>query len=146
MPLSLPGYTRTDRLFEWIMALTMVLLSLTLAHPAETFERSALRPLLEAGFSEDFLASTFGLMGALRACALFANGRIPTYGPWARNVGAFVGSLIWSQMAAVLLYDSIRTGLPALTAPIFLGLAIGEVASCYRSVFDAGRRAHPEKP
>lgn len=142
MALSLPPYARTDRLFEWVMALIMIMLSITLAHPAETLERGALRPLLQAKFSEDALASAFGIIGALRACALFANGRIPTYGPWARNLGAVVGGAIWSQMAAVLLYDSIRTGLPALTFPVFLGLAIGEVVSCYRSVIDAGRRHH----
>lgn len=133
---------RTDRLFEWIMATAMLLLSATLWLPPETLERSALHPLLNAGFSEDTLAVLFGVFGVLRAGALVANGSVPIYGPWARHIGAGVGGFVWAQMAAVLVNDSIRTGLPALTAPIFLSLALGEVISCYRSVYDAGRRTY----
>lgn len=130
----------TDRLFEWVAATTMIFISMTLALPGETLERSALSPLLFHGVTEEGLASFFGICGTLRGVALFANGRLRPSGARMRAFGAIAGALVWVQLAVVLFFDSLISGKPSFLLPIFIGLVGGEMVSCYRAVFDAGKR------
>jgi hypothetical protein len=118
----------------------MLMICLTLALPGETLERSALIPLVAAGITEEGLAGFFGVCGTLRAIALFANGRLRPSGARMRALGSVAGALVWTELAVVLFLDSLVTGRPSFVLPILLGLVGGELISCYRSVFDAGKR------
>src|SRR5215204_4395582 len=131
----------TDRLFEWVVSIMMICISVTLAIPGDTLERSALAPLLQAGMTEEALASAFGIIGAVRGVALFANGALRPSGARMRAVGAAVGSVIWMQLAVILAIDSIATGRMSFVLPILFCLTGGEFISCYRAIFDAGRRS-----
>lgn len=130
----------TDRLFEWVAAGIMLLITATLAFPGDTLERSALAPLLRAGVTEESLAGFFGTCGMLRAVALFANGRLRPSGARMRAIGSAAGAVVWAELALVLFLDSLLSGKPSFLLPILLGLIGGEMISCYRSVFDAGKR------
>lgn len=131
----------TDRLFEWVVSIMMLCISITLAMPGDTLERSALVPLVRAGLTEESLSAFFGIVGTLRCMALFANGRLKPSGARFRAVGAAFGAVIWMQLAVILAVDSIASSKPSFVLPILLCLTGGEFISCYRSIFDAGRRS-----
>lgn len=134
------GDYSSNRLFEWVMAGCMLMIALTLALPGDTLERGALKMLADAGADEMWLAVAFATIGTLRCFALFANGKLPIYGPMARYIGSMAGALAWVSIMLPLALDSLITGKPSLVAPIFGMLTLGELISCYRAVRDSGIR------
>ena len=140
------GPYSNQRLFEWCMAIMMMLISATLAMPGDTMERGALRPLLDSGFTEGNLSFFFGTFGALRALALAANGYINNgyakpSGAVLRAIGAGAGAFIWSQMTLVLAVDAFHADSVSLFIPVTGTLLIFEVISCRRAKNDAVERA-----
>lgn len=89
-----PGPYSAHRLFEWAVAVMMVLIALTLALPGDTMERGALAPLARAGFAEGNMAGFFGVVGALRGLALYANGNLNPQGAMVRALSALAGALV----------------------------------------------------
>lgn len=128
------------RLFEWAMAVMMVLIALTLALPGDTLERGALAPLARSGFTEGNMAAFFGAVGALRGLALYANGDLQPAGATVRALGALAGALVWGQMTLALMLDALRAASPSLMIPVFGTLTMFDLLSCYRARVDAGRR------
>lgn len=134
------GPYSAHRLFEWAMAVMMVLTALTLALPGDTMERGALAPLARSGFTEENMAVFFGIVGALRGLALYANGNLQPSGAMIRAFGALAGALVWGQMTLALLGDAVYASAPSLMIPVFGTLTMFDLLSCYRARTDAGRR------
>jgi hypothetical protein len=140
-PARLPaGPYSSNRLFEWIMAGGMLLIAFTLALPGDTLDRGALRLLARSGVGEEAMAVTFTAIGTMRAVALFANGKLPRYGPLMRYAGSFVGAFVWAMMMAPLAYDSLLSGKVSFIVPLLGMLTLGELISVYRAVRDGGFR------
>jgi hypothetical protein len=135
-----PGPYSAHRLFEWAVAVMMVLMALTLALPGDTMERGALAPLAQAGFTEGNMAGFFGVTGALRGLALYANGNLNPQGALVRAFGAIAGAVVWGQMTLALLADAFDAAAPSLMIPVFGTLTMFDLLSCYRARIDAGRR------
>lgn len=136
------GPYSSNRLFEWVMAVAMLLMAFTLALPGDSLDRGALRQLSEAGASEEAIAFVFALIGCARCIALFANGNLPFYGPILRYVGSVVGALFWSYLMTVLAYDGLVTGKNSMMMPLLGALAAGEVISVKRAVRDGRFKFH----
>lgn len=130
------GVYSSNRLFEWVMAIAMALMALTLALPGDSLDRGALRQLSEAGFSETGMSVILAVIGVARCVALFANGNLPFYGPILRWIGSAVGAMAWAYLMGVLAFDSLVTGNPSFIMPLFGAIAAGEVVSCKRAVRD----------
>ncbi|MDR7037411.1 hypothetical protein J2X36_002158 [Methylobacterium sp. BE186] len=139
------GPYSTYRLFEWYMAVTMVLIAFTLALPGNTMERAALKPMVAAGFTEANLATFFAAVGAVRVLALFLNGKINNSrgGPAGAYIRAFCaagGCIIMGQLTFALVYDAFTATSPSFFIPV-LGTAAGfEALSVYIAVLDAAKR------
>ena len=136
------GVYSSNRLFEWIMAVAMLLMALTLALPGDSLERGALRHMADAGLNEAAISFIFALIGSARCVALFANGNLPVYGPILRYIGSVVGALFWSYLMTVLVYDSLATGKNSMIMPLLGSLAAGEVVSVKRAVRDGRFKFH----
>lgn len=136
------GPYSSNRLFEWVMAVAMLLMALTLALPGDSLDRGALRQLSDAGASEEAIAFVFALIGSARCFALFANGNLPVYGPILRYIGSVVGALFWSYLMTVLAYDGLVTGKNSMMMPLLGALAAGEVISVKRAVRDGRFKFH----
>lgn len=139
-PRHLAGAYSSNRLFEWIMAGGLLLIAFTLALPGDSLDRGALRLLSQNGVSEEAMAFTFAALGSMRSVALFANGKLPFYGPLMRYAGSFVGALVWAMMMSPLAYDSLLTGKVSIYVPLLGMLTLGELISVYRAVRDGGFR------
>lgn len=146
LPSHPAGPYSTYRLFEWCMAMMMVLIAFTLAMPGDTMERNALRPIAEMGASEANMAMVFASVGAIRVMALFLNGFInnATVGPkgaYFRAFGAAVGCFIMGQFTIALIYDAFTVAhSPSLNIPVFGTLAGFEALSVYIAVLDGVSR------
>jgi hypothetical protein len=95
--------------------------------------------MLNAGLTQGVVATSFLVFGAARMMALYANGRLPIYGPAARALGALGGAVMWVQLCTALAGMTPITGQVSLGVPVYLALAAGELVSCFRAVRD-GRR------
>lgn len=136
------GPYSTNRLFEWCMAIMMVLIALTLALPGNTLDRAAVRAVAELGLTEESIAALFGMVGAARVLALWLNGHINNGRTWPnganiRAVGAAIGCVFMGQFTVALFWDSYITGLASLFVPVLGTLAAGEAMSCYVARLDA---------
>lgn len=129
-----------NRLFEWIAATIMLGIALALAFPGDSLARGPFAVLAGLGLTEKTMLLFFSVVGVLRVFALCANGRIPLYGPRVRAFGSLLGALIWFQIAVVFGVESLHGGVMSLVVPLYAGLTLGELVSCYRATYDAGRR------
>lgn len=134
-----PGHRCSNRMFEWISTAMMLGIAATLLLSPKSIEFSAFRLMLDAGLTQRSVEVFFLMAGWLRIIALFANGRLPVYGPAARAFGALAGAFIWGQMSVALLGLSPVTGTIAPGVPVYFALVVGELLSCVRAVRD-GRR------
>lgn len=147
MPAHPAGPYSTYRLFEWCMAVMMLLIALTLALPGDTMERGALKPIAEIGFSEENMAFFFGCIGSVRALALYLNGHINNFrvGPKGAIIRACcsgLSCLILGQFVAALVYDACTVSHSAsLMIPVFGTLAGFEALSVYVAMLDSANRS-----
>lgn len=144
-PMHPAGPYSSERLFEWFVAITMVMIALTLSLPGGTMERGALKPLAEAGFSEENMSLFFGACGIARCFALYMNGHINNgrVFPNGANIRAFcalASAVVFGQFTLALLVDAIHANAPALNIPLFGGLTMFELLSCFIARKDAVRR------
>ncbi|WP_298958800.1 hypothetical protein [uncultured Methylobacterium sp.] len=145
------GPYSAHRLFEWAMAVMMLLVALTLAVPGDTLERASLRPVAALGFSEEGMALFFGVVGTLRMAALVLNGHINN--GLARPNGANVraacsgfGAVIMGQLTLALVVDALSADAPSFVIPVFGTLTVFEAISCYVARRDAVARRRPVQP
>lgn len=146
LPRHPAGPYSTYRLFEWCMAMMMVLIAVTLAMPGETMERAALKPIAEMGFTEENMALFFGAVGSVRVMALYLNGYINNIvvgpkGAYTRAACAAAGCFIMGQFTGALIYDAIRlSDAASFVIPVFGTLAGFEALSVYVAVLDGVSR------
>jgi hypothetical protein len=137
--ISPQGPHATNRLFEWIVSAMMVLIGFTIALPGDVAS-DPLNLIIKFGWvGEDGLAFFFGVVGAARLCALWASSIYHIYGPRIRAVGSALGSAIWLEMTFASVWSGVLTNKTTLAAAIYGSLTVGELISCYRATYDAGR-------
>lgn len=139
------GPYSSERLFEWFVAVFMFLAALTLVLPGDALERAALRPIVEIGFTEENMATFFGIIGTARGLALYLNGhinngRVFPNGANIRAICALLGAAIWGQMTLALAIDAIHANAPSLGIPLFGSLTMFELLTCFIARKDAIRR------
>jgi hypothetical protein len=146
MPAHPAGPYSTYRLFEWCMAVMMVLIAITLAMPGDTMERSALKPIADMGFTEENMALFFGAVGVLRAMALYLNGHINNIvvgprGAYIRAACAAGGCFIMGQLTGALMFEAFKgRDAPSFVIPVFGTLAGFEALSVYIAALDGVSR------
>lgn len=133
------GPHASNRLFEWMVSAMMVLIGFTIALPGPVAS-DPLGLIIKYGLvGEDGLAFAFGMIGAARLCALWASSVFQTYGPRVRAIGSAFGSIVWLEMTIASIFAGISDGRTTLAASIYGTLTVGELISCYRATYDAGR-------
>jgi hypothetical protein len=133
------GPHASNRLFEWIVSSMMVLMGFTIALPGSVVS-DPLNLLISQGWvGEDGLAFFFGIIGVSRLCALWASSHFMSYGPRVRAIGSALGSAIWLEMTFASVWSGMLANKTTLAAAIYGSLTIGELVSCYRATYDAGR-------
>ena len=126
-----------DRLFEWVMTLAMLGLSLEIAIWPQTIGASSFRLILMLVSAEN-MGVFFLVFGLMRIAALIANGNWPVHGPRLRAMGAGAAALMWAQMCvALLMLAPHNLGVPSPGIPVYLALTLGELTSAYRAMTDA---------
>ncbi len=145
LPMHSAGPYSTYRLFEWCMAVMMVLIAITLAMPGDTMERAALKLIALLGFNEENMATFFAAVGSLRVMALYLNGyvnnsNIGPKGAYIRATGAAGGCLIMGQLTFALIYDAFQASSPSFFIPVLGTLAMFEAVSVYVACLDAVSR------
>ncbi|GJD52415.1 hypothetical protein OPKNFCMD_5180 [Methylobacterium crusticola] len=142
------GPCGAHRLFEWAMAVMMLLVAVTLALPGDTLERAALRPVAELGVPESAMAACFAAIGTLRAAALYLNGHVNNglvrpSGATVRAACAALGAMVMGQLTLALVVDAVSAQAPSFVIPVFGTLTLFEAVSCYVARRDAVARRTP---
>ena len=128
------------RLFEWVMATAMVLLSVEVFIWPRTLDASAfywLTTLMHGSMIGGFLL----LFGLARFGALVANGRSKVYGPRVRALGALAGAVLWAQFELALLAAYTVKGPPSPGIPFWFTFTLAELYSAYRAASDDRSRS-----
>lgn len=131
-----------NRLFEWTMSLSMVLLSVEIFLWPRTLDASAfywLVQVMPSGAVGIFLFC----VGVARLAALFVNGRSMMYGPRVRAVGALAGAVMWAQFALALLMPFVMSekAIPSPGIPFWFLFTFAELYSAYRAAGDVRDRS-----
>src|SRR5690349_16253327 len=92
----------SNRLFEWMTACMMIVISIIIAINPMTVEFGGFYLMRDIGLAAPALGTLFMAGGCLRVAALFANGNWPVYGPRFRAACALIGAVIWMQMLLAL--------------------------------------------
>ena len=131
-----------DRGLEWFSALVMIGWAVALGLPGDTLAAPAFVEFRRFGFTEQFWAAVFGIMGGARIAALYINGRWPRT-PYIRMVGSLFGTMSWAQVAWLLFAGGyFATGIPTTGVAVYGLLALADLLSIFRAAFDA-RYHHP---
>lgn len=138
--MTITGQWCENRLFEWISTGMMLGISFILFAWPDTISFSAFHYLVAGGVPQNSVALAFFVFGFVRVVALIANGLVPYYGPLARATCALAGAFLWAQLMFALIDWSHQMARVSPGVPVYLFLAVGEIASCYRAARD-GRRS-----
>lgn len=137
MSLAPPGYHCRNRMFEWLMASSMIWMAITMFAPGNSLGAGAFRNYHLSETFEMWAGIVIGGVGLLRIAALYLNGRWPVYGPICRVVAASIGATIWCVLLSTLLLNSIIDNVMSLGIPLYAHLLIGELVSVRRSSIDS---------
>ena len=130
-----------DRLFEWVMTLTMLGMAVEIAIWPKAVEASSFRLMLNV-ISPLNIGVFFMGFGLLRTTALIANGSWPEHGPRLRAMGAGAAALMWGQMCvALIMLLPQNNDIPSPGIALYFFLTVGELISAYRATSDARHRA-----
>lgn len=143
------GPYSSHRLFEWTMACALLGMSIVLALPGDSLDRTALRPLVESGISEPALAAFFGIVGSLRVYALLSNGYlnngvVKPSGATIRAWCSVMGAIIWAEFALTLVIDAFYSPSVSMFMPVMAALSVSEFLSSGRARRDAVERRRPK--
>jgi hypothetical protein len=139
MPTDWFRHYLVNRLFEWVMTLALLGNGLLLFRWPDALEAGLFRYVWLV-FSPSTLTSMYIGFAICRGIALIMNGGWPIWGPRWRMLGAFGGTLVWTQMTLSLITSAWDVGAPSLSIPTYGALAIGELYSMYRAARDHGHR------
>lgn len=135
-----------NRLFELATTIMMLGVGAFLMIWPNSIESGSFRYLLTIVSAQTIIV-IYTIIGVARIAALIANGHWAFVGPIIRACGAFVGAVVWAQMAAALcLYSSERGSPPSIGIWVYAVLAFFELISMYRALArghhaDSGRLA-----
>lgn len=128
------------RIFEWAMAVSMVLLAVqTLAWPA-TLDASAFH-LLTSVMPTQFISIFLLIFGFARVAALIVNGRSYVHGPRVRAIGALAGAVLWAQFDLALIASFTVKSPPSPDIPFWFTFTFAELYSAYRAAGDVRSRS-----
>ena len=129
------AYYLDGRLFEWVMSLAMVLVSVEIFIWPRTLQASAFQWMTQV-LSPDFAGAILFGAGWFRVLALVANGSSMVIGPRVRAIGAICGAVMWVQFATALVKLSIEQSYPSPGIPFWYMFTIAELRIAYRAVLD----------
>jgi hypothetical protein len=126
-----------NRLFEWVMTLSMLGMAIEIGIWPRAVQTSSFRLMLDI-IDPLNVGMFFMAFGLLRIAALIANGSWPEHGPRMRAMGAGAAAMMWGQMGiALILLTSQRDGVPSPGISLYFFMTIGELLSAYRAMSDA---------
>jgi hypothetical protein len=125
-----------NRIVEWVTTVMLLNFGLTTFVSPDTLMDGSFRYMVALGFSPTTFAWGCGLVGVVRACALYYNG----YGlPWSARVRALTaifGAVLFALMGLSLVYLTRDTATLSLGAGTHFTLAAAELYSCLRAGAD----------
>lgn len=125
-----------DRGLEWFSALVMVGWAVALGLPGDTLAAPSFSEFRRFGFTEEFWAAIFGVIGGARISALYINGRWPRT-PYIRMMGSLFGAVSWAQVAWLLFAGGyLNTGIPTTGVAVYGLLALADLLSIFKAAFD----------
>jgi len=132
-----------DRGLEWFSAAVMVAWGVTLALPGDTLAGANFSAFQRYPWmTESFWASVFGVIGGMRLCALYINGKNPRT-PYARMVGSLFGTVAWLQVSLLITEGTYGvTGIASTGTGVYALLAFADLVSIYRAAHDARYTRH----
>lgn len=130
------------RLFEWAMAIAMILLALECFIWPQTIGASAFHWMVIL-FPAPSVGVIMFLAGSARVAALIVNGRSPVHGPRIRAVGALVGALMWGQfwLALIMPFYMNEKAIPSPGIPFWFTFVLCELFTVYRAAKDVRSRS-----
>lgn len=127
-----------NRLFEWMMAVSLLLMSVPMLFWPNTIEVGQFKYVLQVMTQRELFLLCF-LSGALRVSFLAANGYLYRYGPRLRVAGAIIGSFFWLEMGLALVFMGIEINNLSPSVSLYGMLIVGEFVSIYRAMLDGKR-------
>jgi hypothetical protein len=133
------NYYVEGRAFEWVLALSMILLSAEVLIWPQTLQAGAFQIVLMV-VSTHFIGVLLLLLGWAKCVGLMLNGQ--TFvgyraGPYIRAAASVVSSVMWGQFTIALLHISIERGRPAVMMTFWFMFTIGELYVAYTTVKNA---------
>lgn len=129
------SYYIDGRLFEWVMSVSMVLLSIEIFIWPDTLRASAFQWVVQV-MHVDFVGVVLLIAGVFRVSALVANGSSMVIGPRVRAVGALIGAAIWVQFGMALVKLSVDQNFASPGIPFWFMFTLAELRITYRAVLD----------
>lgn len=136
-----PGAHCRYRMLEWQSAAMLVGSGTILCLYPKSIAGTAFYMMIEAGFRQAWLGPFFLCFGALRAVALYQNGRWPLWGPAIRGLGCCAGAALWFQLAFALYGYGMLTGAMPVGLAVYAVLLACEFVSVRRAASDVKRAA-----
>lgn len=136
MDLRTFNYYVEGRVFEWVMSIAMIAVSVEIFFWPEMINSNAFLWMVP-WLSEFDIAMLLLTVGWLRCTALILNGQRMFgvhLGPYIRAVGSVVCAFLWSQFAVTLLALSIQQGYPSPGLPFWVMFTFGEIYAAYTTV------------
>lgn len=133
------NYYVEGRAFEWVLALSMLLLAVEVLIWPETLQARAFYLVLMV-VSTHFIGVLLVLLGWAKCVGLMLNGQtFAGYrsGPYIRAAASVASSVMWGQFAIAMLHISIERGRPSVVMPFFFMFTVGELYVAYTTVKNA---------
>lgn len=133
------NYYVEGRAFEWVLALSMLMLSAEVLIWPNTLTSAAFYLILMVA-SSHFIGVLLLLLGWAKCVGLMLNGQTVAgrrAGPYIRAIASVLSSIMWGQFAIALLRISIERGRPSVVVPFWFMFTIGELYVAYTTVKNA---------
>lgn len=132
-------YMVDGRLFEWVMSIPVVILSVMLFVWPQVAQAPAFR-LFSWAVPADLISVSLLACGVACIVALIVNGASLSIGPRVRSWTAMMRSVLWLQFGISTLQAGIEQGYPYTVQPFWFTFALAELWVAYRAVLDV--RSH----
>lgn len=133
------NYYAEGRAFEWVLAVSMLLLSGEVFAFPEMMKFGAFSLILLM-VSTHSIGVILLILGWAKCVGLMLNGQKIAgvkAGPYIRAGASVLSSIMWGQFALALLRVAIERGRPAFVLPFLLMFAVGELYVAYTTVKNA---------
>lgn len=129
-------YYVEGRVFEWVMGLSMLLVSLQLIVYPDSIKTSAFRYIITFMDSSTLTFIMF-VLGWSRCAALMLNGQSMfgvQMGPFVRAGAGVLSSAIWIQFVIALIQLSMAQDYPSIGIPFWTMFTLGEIYAAYTTI------------